>query len=58
MWKLWYNVLAFNQQNQKGLKLMSIKIEKTDNKNELKLEFKIEAAKFDEAIMKVYSKSA
>lgn len=37
---------------------MSIKIEKTDNKNELKLEFKIEAAKFDEAIMKVYSKSA
>ena len=37
---------------------MSIKIEKTENKNELKLEFKIEAKKFDEAIMKVYSKSA
>ena len=37
---------------------MSIKIEKTENKNELKLEFKIEAKKFDEAIMKVYTKSA
>ncbi len=37
---------------------MSIKIEKTDNKNEVKLEFKIEAKKFDEAIMKVYNKSA
>ena len=37
---------------------MSIKIEKTENKNELKLEFTIEAKKFDEAIMKVYSKSA
>ena len=37
---------------------MSIKIEKTENKNELKLEFKIEAKKFDEAIMNVYTKSA
>ena len=37
---------------------MSIKIEKTENKNELKLEFKIEAKKFDEAIMKVFNKSA
>ena len=37
---------------------MSIKVEKTENKNELKLEFTIEAAKFDEAIKKVYSKSA
>ena len=37
---------------------MSIKVEKTDNKNELKLEFKIEAKKFDEAIMKVFNKSA
>ncbi|MCI9015667.1 MAG: trigger factor [Clostridia bacterium] len=36
---------------------MSIKIEKTDNKNELKLEFIIEAKKFDEAIKKVYIKS-
>ena len=37
---------------------MSIKIEKTENKNELKLEFKIEAKKFDEAIMKVFNKSS
>ena len=37
---------------------MSIKIEKTEKNNELKLEFKIEAAKFDEAIKKVYDKSA
>ena len=37
---------------------MSIKIEKTKNNNELKLEFTIEAKKFDEAIMKVYAKSA
>ena len=36
---------------------MSIKIEKTDNKNELKLEFTIEAKKFDEAMKKVYVKS-
>lgn len=35
-----------------------MKIEKTENKNELKLEFTIEAAKFDEAIKKVYAKSA
>ena len=31
---------------------MSIKIEKTENKNELKLEFTIEAKKFDESIWK------
>ena len=37
---------------------MSIKIEKTDNKNELKLEFTIEAKKFDEGMKKVYTKSA
>ncbi len=37
---------------------MSIKVENTENKNELKLEFTIEAAKFDEAIKKVYFKSA
>ena len=37
---------------------MSIKVENTENKNELKLEFTIEAAKFDEAIKKVYAKSA
>ncbi len=37
---------------------MSIKIEKTENNNELKLEFTIEAAKFDEGMKKVYAKSA
>lgn len=37
---------------------MSVKIEKTDKKDELKLEFTIEAAKFDEAIKTVYLKSA
>ena len=37
---------------------MSIKIEKTENKNELKLEFTIEAKKFDEGMKKVYAKSA
>lgn len=37
---------------------MSVKVEKTDNKNEVKLEFRIEAKKFDEAIIKVYNKSA
>ena len=37
---------------------MSIKSEKTENKNEVKLEFTIEAAKFDEAIKTVYSKNA
>lgn len=36
---------------------MSIKIEKTDNKNELKLEFIVEAQKFDETIKKVYFKT-
>ena len=37
---------------------MSIKIEKTEKKNELKMEFTIEAEKFDAAIKKVYVKSA
>ncbi len=37
---------------------MSIKIEKTKNANELKLSFEVEAEKFDEAIKKVYEKSA
>ncbi len=37
---------------------MSIKIEKTDKKDEVKLEFTIEAEKFDEAMKKVYLKSA
>ena len=37
---------------------MSIKVEKTEKNNELKLSFTIEAQKFDEAIQKVYVKSA
>ena len=37
---------------------MSVKVEKTDKKNEVKLEFTIEAKKFDEAIQTVYKKSA
>lgn len=37
---------------------MSVKQEKTNNKNELKLTFTIESAKFDEAIMSVFKKSA
>lgn len=35
---------------------MSIKVEKTDNKNELKLEFTVAAEKFEEAIKKYTSK--
>ena len=37
---------------------MDIKVEKTENKNEVKISFKIEAEKFDEAIKNVYKKSA
>ncbi len=37
---------------------MDIKVEKTENKNEVKLSFKIEAEKFDGAIKEVYAKSA
>ena len=37
---------------------MSLKIEKTEQKNELKLEFSIEAEKFDNAIKTVYTKNA
>ena len=37
---------------------MEVKVEKTENKNEAKLSFKIEAEKFDEAIKNVYKKSA
>jgi len=36
---------------------MSIKVEKTDKTNELKLEFDIEAIKFEEAMKKVYAKN-
>ena len=37
---------------------MSLKQEKTENKNELKLTFTVEAEKFEEAIMNVFKKSA
>ena len=37
---------------------MSIKVEKTDKTNELKLTFTIEAEKFDEGMKKVYTKTA
>ena len=37
---------------------MSFKVEKTDNKNELKLELTVEAKKFEDAINTVYAKSA
>ena len=37
---------------------MSLKIEKTENNNELKLEFTIEAKKFEEGIAKVFKKNA
>jgi trigger factor len=37
---------------------MSVKVEKTDNKNEVKLSFEIEAEKFEEAMKKVYVKTA
>ena len=37
---------------------MSVKVEKTENKNEVKLSFVVEAEKFEEAIQKVYVKSA
>lgn len=37
---------------------MSLKVEKTDKVNEVKLEFNIEADKFDQAIKTVYNKNA
>ena len=37
---------------------MSVKVEKTENKNELKLEFTIEAKLFDEGMKKVFAKNA
>ncbi len=37
---------------------MSVKQEKTENQNELKLTFTVEAAKFEESIMKVFKQSA
>ena len=37
---------------------MSVKVEKTENKNELKLEFTIEAKVFDEGMKKVFNKNS
>lgn len=37
---------------------MSVKVEKTENKNEVKLSFTVEAEKFEEAMKKVYTKTA
>ena len=37
---------------------MSSKVEKTKNANEIKIEIKIDAEKFDNAIKKVYFQSA
>ena len=37
---------------------MSIKVEKTENTNEVKLEFIIEAKLFEDAMKKVYEKNA
>lgn len=37
---------------------MSVKVENTENKNEVKLTFNIEAEKFEEAMKKVYTKTA
>ncbi len=37
---------------------MSVKVENTENKNEVKLSFTVEAEKFDEAMKRVYVKTA
>ena len=37
---------------------MEVKVEKTENKNEVRLSFTVEAEKFEEAMKKVYSKTA
>ena len=37
---------------------MSVKVEKTENKNEVKLEFTIDAKVFEEGIKKVFNKNA
>ncbi len=37
---------------------MSVKVEKTENKNEVKLSFTVEAEKFEDAMKKVYTKTA
>ena len=42
----------------KGMENMNVKVENTENKNEVKLTFNIEAEKFEEAMKKVYAKTA
>ena len=37
---------------------MDVKVEKTENKNEVKISFTVEAEKFEEAMKKVYAKTA
>ena len=37
---------------------MSVKVENTENKNEVKLEITVDAKVFDEGIVKVYNKNA
>ena len=54
---MWYNKNAIVI-TKKGLKTMNCKVEKTKNVNEVKLEITVEAEKFEEAIKKVYFKSA
>ena len=36
---------------------MDVKLENTENKNEVKLTFTVEAEKFEEAMKKVYAKT-
>ena len=56
---MWYNKKAkFILSSAERMNKMSIKVEKTENKNELKLTFTVEAAKFDEGMKKVYTKTA
>ena len=50
-------IRLIKERGRKGYK-MSCKVEKTKNANEVKLEITVEASKFDEAIKKVYFKSA
>lgn len=60
---MWYNKKAIvsiskNEATRKDEKTMKCKVEETKNANEVKLEITIEAEKFEEAIKKVYFKSA
>ena len=46
------------KKRERKINKMSVKVEKTENVNEVKLSFEVEAEKFEEAIQKVYAKSA